>query len=626
MSVPRQLTPDQTAAVNCPGRVCFVMAPAGSGKTEVLIRRVIRILDESQGQSFRLLAVTFTLKAADELRQRVQRTVGDEAWRVDADTIHGFALDWLRRFGAPVGVSPDVVVYSERRDRVALLRKYFETLGEQFPDENTLRDTINKIDELRTDLLREEEISAQPVGRTGLTVKDIYQGYLSALEGANGIDFPGMLSKFLELLEADPSVRRRFQRAYHHLFVDEGQDLTCAQADLLGALVGDSLQLFVVADDRQSIQGWAGGGIEWARRLVGPDAHELKLKHNFRCATEILQLAKRVAQSFVSPRSDAQAPAGAPPGSIAFQVVKDQTKEAQVVCDWIGDLLNEGLDEGTLVEGESPDIVGEEIGVIGRTRYTLDDVQNELERRGIKVSIRTDTGSLLESSEARLLHAVLEIAVNPNDQPALRRMNEELRNLFPEATIESVPDELEDMADVSTLVAGSALEETIETIAHLPNTPEGFERLTDVLDAVHVESDAWRNDLKRLQEWSRAYGSSTRVPDRSLRGFLLHLFRVQRTRPEDPGIRLLTAHRAKGLEFKAVAVVGLIQGTFPDYRTLSNAKQLDEERRAFYVAITRASRALLLTCPRIRTSPYGQRRAAEPSQFLRETGLFSSEG
>jgi superfamily I DNA/RNA helicase len=338
MIPPRQLTPDQIAAVQCPERVCFVLAPAGSGKTEVLIRRVIRVLDESPGQSFRVLTVTFTLKAADELRQRVDQTVGEEAWRVDADTIHGFALDWLQRYGSPVGIGPDVVVYAERADRFAVLHRYFETLGEPLPDEQELAAILDHIDQLRTDLVPAEDVPDTLLPATNLRLPDIYEAYLIALDSANGIDFPGMLSKFIELMEADPSVTRRFRRAYHHVFVDEGQDLTKAQAKLLRRLVGDELQLFVVGDARQSIQGWAGGGIQWARLLVGDNPRELHLGHNFRCATRILELAGGLARNFAKRQSDATAPPGSPPGSIRVLSAANESAEAAAVADWIEDL------------------------------------------------------------------------------------------------------------------------------------------------------------------------------------------------------------------------------------------------------------------------------------------------
>ena len=258
MAIPQQLTPDQQDVVNARARTTLVIAPAGSGKTEVLIRRIERLLDESPGESFRLLAVTFTVKASDELKSRVSRSVGEEAWRVDANTIHGFALDWLQRSGQPVGISPDVVVYAQSRDCVHLLRLFLDSVEESQLDDRTLLDILEQINDLRTRLVKPSEAPNQSFSGSSFQLAELYEAYLTALDNTGGIDFPGMLVKLLDLFEADPAVLRRMQRTYHQILVDEGQDLTHAQAELLRRIVGDALELFVVADDRQSINGWAG--------------------------------------------------------------------------------------------------------------------------------------------------------------------------------------------------------------------------------------------------------------------------------------------------------------------------------------------------------------------------------
>ena len=161
MAIPQQLTPDQQDVVNARARTTLVIAPAGSGKTEVLIRRIERLLDESPAESFRLLAVTFTVKAADELKSRLSRSVGEEAWRVDANTIHGFALDWLQRSGQPVGISSDVVVYAQSRDCVDLLRRFLDSVEESHFEDRTLLDILEQINNLRTRLVKPSEAPNQ---------------------------------------------------------------------------------------------------------------------------------------------------------------------------------------------------------------------------------------------------------------------------------------------------------------------------------------------------------------------------------------------------------------------------------------------------------------------------------
>ena len=615
MAIPQLLTPDQQEVVDARARTSLVIAPAGSGKTEVLIRRIERLLDESPGESFRLLAVTFTVKAADELKNRLSRSVGEEAWRVDANTIHGFALDWLQRSGQPVGISPDVVVYAQSRDCVDLLRRFLDSVEESHFEDRTLLDILEQINDLRTRLVKPSDAPNQSFIGSSFQLPELYEAYLTALDNAGGIDFPGMLVKLIDLFEADPAVLRRIQRTYYQILVDEGQDLTRAQAEILRRIVGDALELFVVADDRQSINGWAGGGMQWAQMLVGPNHQRFELRHNFRCATRILSLSRQVARHFNPARADGGTPPGAPEGMLLTREAENSVEEAHIVVDWIDGLVLKGLDSSLLVPGEEPRVTVEDIAVIARTRYGLDDVQEELHTRGCQVSVQVDSGSFLSSSEARLFHALLEVKANPSNRPALRRVEEELFNLlgdYPE-----LPQEQCGLTDVLRAVSGTPTDSMVELVIGSTLDADGLEEL---IGALRHGEYFLEPDLERLSSWWTEYRASTALQDRNLGGFLRYLLRVQQTRPDEPGIRLTTTHRSKGLEFRAVAVVGLTQGAFPDYRSLSDQEAIEAERRAFYVSITRASRALLLTWPQRRRTRYGER-AAERSQFLREAGL-----
>ena len=610
-----QLTEQQLEVVHSNKRKCLVIAPAGSGKTEVLIRRIERILDESAGESFRLLAVTFTLKAADELKTRLARSVGDEVWRVDAHTIHEFALGWLRLAGQAVGVSPDVVVYAENRDRIDLLRRLLDSVGESHLGDEGIADTLRRIDDLRTNLDRPVEMFDEILDRSAFSLAEIYEAYLAAMNDAGGIDFPGMLAKLLDLFEADPPVLRRIQRTYRHILVDEGQDLTHAQAEVLRLIASDSVELCVVADDRQSINGWAGGSIEWAYRLLGSDYQRYDLLHNFRCATQILSLARNVALHFNPPRTDAEPPWGAPEGMAIPVMAEDSAEEARIVVDWIESLITKGIEPSVLIDGEDPRVLPQDIGVIARTRYGLDSIQQELARRGREVSIQVDVGSLLASSEARLFHALLEIRANSKNDPAWRRIDEEIFHLLgSENTFDS---DGRDLAKLADAVPHKSIRKTVELVERSTVGAQGLDKLMRELAAGGYFGGS---DLQRFLGWWREYRASTAHQDRDLSAFLRYLLRVQQARPNQPGVRLTTAHRSKGLEFRAVALVGLTQGSFPDYRALNRPEQIDAERRAFYVSITRASRALYLTWPRRRQTRYRERTDG-PSQFLSEAGL-----
>ncbi len=610
-----QLTLQQREVVDSDKRKCLVIAPAGSGKTEVLIRRIERILNESQGESFRLLAVTFTLKAADELKARLSRSVGEEVWRVDANTIHGFALDWLQRAGQAVGVSPDVVVYAEDRDRIDLLRRFLDSIGESHLGDQALMAILRRIDDLRTSLSKPTEAPRETFGRSLFPLSEIYEAYLAAMSDAGGIDFPGMLAKLLDLFEVDPAVLRRIQRTYRQILVDEGQDLTHAQAEVLRIVVAESLELCVVADDRQSINGWAGGSIKWAYKLVGSDYQRYELLHNFRCATQILSLARNVALHFNPPRTDAEPPWGTPKGMAIPIRAKDSDDEARIVADWIKCLVSEGIDPSALVHGEEARVLPQDIAVIARTRYGLDAIQQELTRRGHQVSVQVDAGSLLSSSEARLFHALLEVRANSRNVPAWRRVDDELFHLLGSA--QKFDSEGRSLTELADAVSHRSIRKVVELINQSAPNSEGVEKVMGELAAGRYFAGP---DLQKLLGWWNEYRAGTAHQDRDLSAFLRYLLRVQQSRPDQPGVRLTTAHRSKGLQFRAVAIVGLSQGVFPDYRALDNVDKVDAERRAFYVSITRASRALHLTWPRRRRTRYSER-TDDPSQFLEEAGL-----
>ena len=166
--------------------------------------------------------------------------------------------------------------------------------------------------------------------------------------------------------------------------------------------------------------------MQWAQMLVGPNHQRFELQHNFRSATRILSLSRRVAHHFNPPRTDGGTPPGAPEGLLLARVAEDSAQEAQIVVDWVDGLVLKGVDSSLLVPGEEPRITAEDIAVIARTRYGLDDVQEELRTRGYQVSVQVDSGNFLGSSEARLFYALLEVRANPHNRPALRRIEEEL--------------------------------------------------------------------------------------------------------------------------------------------------------------------------------------------------------
>ena len=617
---PRSFTPDQQRAISATNREVLVVAPAGSGKTEVLIQRVVRTLEHSTGEAFRLLVVTFTVKAAEELKQRARESIADELWRVDADTIHGFALDWLKRYGRAVGVGPDVVVLSDDIDRVAIIAEYLRSigLGDDIDGDGgtSVRDLLVAIDTHRTRHNGRKCGCSEDDSYHEVSLEELADAYGAALKAQGAIDFPGMLLTLAELLDEDEWVLDHFRTLYRYILVDEGQDLTAIQSNLLRRLAGDSINVFVVADDRQSIRGYAGGAFSHAKALVASAADApLFLRHNFRCAEAILRAAEAVLRPTAGGRHVVPLE-NTPPGRISFVPMTSPEAEADWTALWIWRLLETGLSHDIVADGEDPSIVPEDLAVAARTRWTLAPVIDALTRRGIEFVVQTDTVVFLPEPESRLFVDCLAFGVNNRDTPAARRIIDELREL----TGSHLPgDPLQALRSVENL----ALKSVADLVTRcLQGTPHFEQAMEGMFGAGEVQG--WPRGAHTLSNVWRDYRTTTTLQSRSPRGFLAHLAKTQRTRPTDPGVRLLTIDRAKGLEFKAVALVGVRDGLIPHYRA-NSPHENKEERRRLYVAMTRAARELVVTWPTETVDRYGRTHWQAPSRFLVDAGLLGAE-
>ena len=331
MTTAHYLTDEQRTAVSSQDRVFMLLAPAGSGKTRVLTNRIIKILEDNPREFFRILAVTYTSKAAEELGERITKSMGDQSWRVEAKTIHRFVLEWLRSHGSPVGVEHNIVVYAEDIDRFEILQRYLDTLGEPTLDNQDMEKIFDKFDSYRTKLEPVDVLSDFPGLPTNTNLREMYDAYLTSLREANGIDLPGILYQFFQLLELDPSLVERLQRIYKHVLIDECQYLTKIQSEILKIMVGKKLHLFIVGDKRQAISSWAGGEIENSYYLIGDKYREKNLPHNFRYAEQILSLASRISEYFPDPNNGVIPPENAPPGHYYYKLAENEDDESDIV-------------------------------------------------------------------------------------------------------------------------------------------------------------------------------------------------------------------------------------------------------------------------------------------------------
>jgi DNA helicase-2/ATP-dependent DNA helicase PcrA len=592
-----QLSEEQHAAVLSNDPAIVVVASAGSGKTEVAARRVERLLAESPGESFRVLALSYTLKAADELRERFQERLGELHKRVDTNTVHGFAHSLLRQHGTRVGlpIEPEVLVRDE--DRAELLARWLDTEGRPVPDDLML--VLQRLD----------------VARARLTTSPLLDEWAAALDSVGALDYSSMLERATELLELR-SASRQLRRLYGHVIIDEAQNLTPAQYGLLTALIGPPdeahVPAMVVGDDKQSIVSFAGAD----PKLVSMFATEYRatrfeLRQNFRSAQAIVRVGDAVASQLgQSPANVIRTTTYAAPGQIEVQEAADERAEGSLVAGWIARLLSEGLPSDALAPGESPTVRPDEIAVLARSAAALRHTKAALELVGHKPAMSSSPDDWLATLPGKVAFEIVALRSASSHKSTHWQLSR-LLNVDEEevTTPDRVATALEhhEGPDIRALAPLCSIERPADFISATAKLDPPAE-----VDGQPLAS--WEADIRQLVDAWHAFTQQTDHVEQTWANFRLHVFRQQRGDDLAPGVRLLTIHKAQGREYRAVAVVGLNEGQVPDFRATSRDDQI-AELRTFYVAVTRASRVLLISRARSRETRYGPRSTA-PSPYL----------
>ena len=628
------LTAEQAEAVELGDGAHLITAPPGSGKTEVLVQRVIHLLDRSSGDLFRILALTYTVKAARELKDRVRQVVSErDLWRVNATTFHSFGLGILENYGTQVGLKPPVTVISEVEDKrllvTPLLTGQEDPFGQLRPvGDDQWKALFDQIARRKTDLEPPDQVEEVRTLDGQVSLRRAYEAYEAALAINGSVDYEGMIYQTVRLIRLDPWVGSHIRRQYRHVLVDEGQELTRGQYELLKAIRGDTRQnVFVVADTGQSINSFVGGGPQFLERFESDfKADKRSLTTNFRSAALIVEALNSLRQRITKVPQAHQADQGnLARGWIAARSYADEEAEARAISEWIRQLLKEGLDTAWAYEGEATGVEPEDICLLGRTRYAFNAVISELESHSVPVVQRIEQDALFESHLGRCGYEAIKLTDNPRNLPARRRLQVEFDG--DEAANSEYANESDGIRSILMAVKdhGHMPDEFVEAL--MPSTDvsanglQVVSRLAELdLSMDGEEMEAWHRDQRLLQQLLTDYEVSSSAPNRSLSGFLRMLARLEETPQSAQAVRALTPYRARGLGFKVVVVLGMNEGTFPDYRATSR-EELGEERRVVYVAASRAARALLFTRPRKRQSRYGNWYACRESRFVGEMGL-----
>ena len=599
----------------------IVLAGPGTGKTTLLTERALYIIRSTPGVRSKILALTFTNRAAAEMRSRL-RVHGDQFdSRMFVGTFHSFATHVLRAHGDAIGLDTDFVIFDQADQRSVL---------QDLRDDGEVGEGVN-IDSVVATFSRlksrGESLSHSQPGANSLAFESlvlIHNKYRERLGWSNALDFGDLITECLRLFRESPGLRDLYRTAYPYMLVDEFQDTTPAQFELLKAVINPvTANVFAVADEDQLIFEWNEARLETVNLYLEQfNAQMTYSTLSHRCPPSVVEAANAVI-------SNNRLRVAAKPaiqthlreqGTVFVHEAENEDSEAKFVASKISDLRLSGLPLS-------------EIAVMGRTRRGLQTIARTLDAAEVPAG-QPSTAGLSGDEDGEVILRLLRWLQNPRDEQSARRV---IQYLMPS---------LGDFFDESVR---SGLREGLTLEAALADTPDGAQG--DQVRELLAKLSQWRlltrdtgrliialnNDLPRLlEDPDRKSGLLTVIgtmetllrevsnaPHTRLADFLVGLPVVVSTRthdgaPERGAVSILTFHQAKGLEFTSVFLTGLVDGVFPDFRSAKRARALEEERRLFYVGLTRTRHDVSLSFSRSRRATTGRMIPCERSRFIGE--------
>jgi DNA helicase II / ATP-dependent DNA helicase PcrA len=621
------LTLPQRAAVEHRGGPLLIIAGAGSGKTRVLTRRIAHLLATGDAPPWGILAITFTNKAADEMRSRVVELVGGAAEKMWVSTFHSACLRMLRMNADRLGYRSAFTVYDDTDSR-RLVEMITAELG--FDQKRLPSRAVQAvISQAKSELIDFETFAEESRGGPDpfrKRIADVYTQYQQRLHAANAFDFDDLLMVTATLLQAYDDVRASYQERFQHILVDEFQDTNHAQNEIVKLLGQAHGNVCVVGDSDQSVYRWRGADIrnilEFERAF--PNVTTIMLEQNFRSTQTILDAANAVIANNVDRKPKELFTVGDTGGPVKRYRAEDERDEASwVTSEILRQHASEGLSWG-------------DFAVFYRTNAQSLPLETSMKFSGIPYKV-VGGAKFYDRREIKDILAFIRVLANPEDEVSARRIvnvpkrgigDTSVGRLAAWAQVHGVTfSEAIDRAEEAGL-SGKALHgaqqlsKTLGELRPLVQTvnPADFVQLVAdrtgylaELVAEHTHEADGR--IENLAELASQAGDFDDV-----QGFLETVALVADTDElESDGTRvaLMTLHTAKGLEYPAVFVVGLEEGIFPHFRSLSEPTELEEERRLFYVGITRARRHLAISHAWSRTT-WGRTQPAMPSRFVTE--------
>jgi len=623
-----ELNEQQKQAVAAPSGPILVLAGPGSGKTRVLTFRIAYLIAALNVPAYQILAVTFTNKAAREMKSRVEGLLSSKSDGLWLGTFHAICGRILRREAAHLPIDHNYVIF-DTDDQLTLVRRVIREMRLNEKDYRP-RQVLAKISMAKNELMGADEYLI--LSHRDETIQEIYQAYQKYLVASNALDFDDMLLYTARLLESDPDVRQKYARRFHHILVDEFQDTNKAQYYLLHYLSSYHKNLFVVGDEDQSIYRWRGADYRNVQRFTKdfPNAKKILLEQNYRSTQTILDAAvavidenpNRTRKALFSDRGTGK--------EIVVYEAGDDLEEAAYVVDTI---------THQVIDGQA---VESDFAIMYRTNAQSRLLEEAFRRANMSYRL-VGTQRFYGRREVRDMIAFLRLVYNPQDEVSLARVI----NLPPRGIGSVTLEKLQALTQQSEQSSGEILLALgmeadaghRDELGRAADRLDSFSRmlvgwrenmdkvsLTELFDQVLLDTgyesfikDESEEDQDRWANLLELRSVLLEYEERSLAEFLeaMALVSDQDTLPETlDAPTLLTLHAAKGLEFPQVFIIGLDEQYLPHSRSRDDLEAMAEERRLFYVGLTRAKNRLYLLRARRRRSPYGSYETMQPSRFL----------
>ncbi|MBM3271987.1 ATP-dependent DNA helicase PcrA [Candidatus Kaiserbacteria bacterium] len=586
----------------------LIIAGAGAGKTKTITHRIAHLIGTGVHPR-QILAVTFTNKAAGEMRERVHKLLKDGHGAPMVATFHSLGVRLLREFHEEAGLPRSFVIW-DRDDSNRCLKKALERLDVTEP---TPRAALSVISRQKGDGVAQKEYAAKATHFRARTIAQVWETYDKALHEEGALDFDDLLARTLKLLQERPEVLSKLQNRWSHITIDEYQDTNASQYEIARLLAGEKRNLCVVGDIDQNIYSWRGADIEHLMSFEKsfPGTKTVLLEQNYRSTRTILTAANSVIAKNLRRKEKNLFTENETGEPIFLYPARNEVDEAYFIAATAAKLMEEG-------------IPAKEIAVLYRESAQSRVIEEAFVRMGIEY--RMLGTKFFDRKEVKDVVSYLRASLNPLSRVDLSRIIGTPPRGIGSVTLEKMLEGKEAELKGAALLKVQAFRDTLAKIKHAAETLPASEAVRYCIEASGIEAmlkDAKKEeDQERLGNVRELVNVATKYDDLPSPQGLEQLFEEAALQSEQDGlaeeraaVSLMTVHASKGLEFDAVFITGLEQGLFPSQREGGGDRDEEEERRLFYVAVTRARKRLFLSHAHDRMR-YGQRERSLPSEFI----------